>query len=193
MSTYKNPNVPLITNPYNVDNEIQVLQVALSDLAWLDKSYGKAETGRTEEGGKEIIYPEVYTSETKKQYQSCLPNNKLKSQSFFKVNEPVSINDAESFSDLNFTLNLSCIFWFNLEIIARDSPYDTLDYRFTEVLLAEVLDVLKMSGAIIENIYYSPSKVYEGYTLNHLEQQELKHPYSGFRIDLSTSFIQKCI
>jgi hypothetical protein len=194
MSTYKNPNIPTIATPYNVDAEIQRLQIALGNgLAWLDKSFAKAELGRTLEGEDEILYPEVYTGETRNPYQNCLPNNKLKSQSFFKVEEPVTTSEENAFIQNTFELNLSVIFWFNLKIIKRDAPYTALDYRFTELLLSEAMVVLRNADAIVKNVYYTPEEVYRGYTINHLKQQELKQPYSGFRIELKTSYLETCL
>ena len=198
MSSYKNPSTLTIASPVNVDAEIQRLRdVLAADLAWLDKSFGKAEMARTNEDGVDKLYPEVYTGETRKPYQNVLPNNKLKSQSFFKVNEPLLIADSDTTGGMmepnTFILNLGVIFWFDLHKISKEAPYTGLGYRFTEVLLGEVLQSLRLAGVKVKEVFYTPSQVFAGYTVNHLEQQELKQPYSGFRVEIETSFLETCL
>ncbi len=195
MSTYKNSNTLTIAEPYNVDAEVQKLQVALRDgIDWIDKSFGKAELARTEEGKKEILYPEVYTGEKRHPYQSVLPNNKLTSQTFFKVEEPVTVPEPRVMEDNTFTLRLSLICWYDIVKLEKGfARFQNLNYRFTELLLNEVKNVLKFEGVQVLNIFYTPEQVYAGYTINHLDRQTLKHPYAGFRIELLTSFIETCI
>lgn len=193
MISFKNPLVPIIVDPVNIDIPIQELQISLADgLPWLEKSFGRSwESVRKDTDGKIWTYPEVWQGPAT-DLLNCMPNDNLKSQSFFKVEEPINIvyyQDAR-YARMNAVINI--IFWFNLEVIDPD-----LDYRFIELLKGHAQRVLtntQFSTADFEilRIWEGANNVFKGYTIDQFKNQELVHPWGGFRFECNLNFLENC-
>lgn len=192
-NSFKNPLTPLITNPVNIDRPIQELQVELSSLGWLEKSFGRAYNSyRLDEAGKKIVYPEVWQG-LDKDLLNVMPNDNLKSQSFFRVHEPIQCKEFHPDGYSLMAATISIIFWFNLKEID-----DTIDYRYIEILKG-------MAQRKITNVQFSPSsdikilrvwdtaeQVFSGYDLTQHPAELLTHPYGGFRFESELSYIEDC-
>jgi len=130
MISFKNPLVPLIVDPVNIDTPIQEMQQALAvGLPWLQKSFGRSwESVKKDTDGKIWTYPEVWQGPND-DLMNCMPNDNLKSQSFFRVEEPIQVTqyDFQGFSRMN--ASVSIIFWFNLQVIDPDLDYRFIEYR----------------------------------------------------------------
>jgi len=190
--SYKNPTVPLITNPVNLDAAIQDVQVKLANgLSWLDASFGRAYTGSRKVENKDVFYPEVYQG--KKEYLDVSPNDNLIAQSFFDLKDPQEFERMGLYQDGQFTSNISIIFWMNLDRVKKAGTY-TYSHRFTEELKAQILNVLKLHcpNFILNKIYEEADEVYRGYTMDHVKQQTLKHPFAGFRFEGQLIFNEQC-
>lgn len=185
---YSNPLVPIITNPINLDREIQEIQLAIALIPWIDKSFGRARIGQRNDLQKPYLYPEVYKGNG--EYYNCLINDNLKASSFIRVGrgrvkDPINGFDSHS-RVMTYTLNL--IVWYDLKKI---DP--TKGYRFDEELKKDVMEVLRtLSSLKLLSIYDAPDEVFDGYSLDHTEWQTFKHPFGGFRFECELEFIEEC-
>jgi hypothetical protein len=188
--SYKVPNVPLIVDPVGIDAEIQAIQLILaSGLTWLEHSFGRAYTGAEMRDKRKYYYPEVYQGS--KEYLSVLPNDNFRSQSFFIVSDPEEVADYLHYTpNTSFAFKVSIVFWYNLDQIKKYEGY-IYQHRFTEELKRDILGVLKgVSSFVPERMFETPEEIYKGYSLDHVKEQTLKHPFGGLRIDGTLNFDQ---
>src|SRR5688572_32323109 len=123
MNSFKNPLIPLIDNPVNIDRPIQEIQVALGAMGWLEKSFGRSWMAVKSSHGfftdKKLYYPHVWQGldddgKKHKDLLEVLPNDNIKSQCFFKVNDPTTLVEYVPDGDSMLRNNVDIIFWFNL-------------------------------------------------------------------------------
>lgn len=199
MNSFKNPLVPLIVTPVGIDIPIQSLQVKLGALGWLEKSFGRSWIAvRQDNAGKVITYPEVWQGMTggkDRDLLDVMPNDNLKSQSFFKVEDPIDSLLYAQNEHMKKGATVNIIFWFNLREIDK-----TLDYRFIETLKSTAERAIvnhtfsAASQASIEIVrsWEDVGNVFRGYTFDAVKQQELIHPFGGFRIETRLTWTENC-
>lgn len=192
-ASFKNPLVPIIDDPVNIDAPIQEMQIALaSGLPWLEKSFGRSwESVRQDSVGKNWIYPEVWQGKGI-DLLDCMPNDNLPSQSFFRVEDPITIADYEFERYARMNAQISIIFWFNLEVI---DP--TLTYRYVEILKGQAQRVITNAAIetgtfTINKIWEGAANVFKGYTIDQFKNQELIHPWAGFRFECTLNYLENC-
>jgi|SRR6478736_6499192 len=192
MISFKNPTTPLIVNPVNIDTPIQEMQQSLASMGWLQKSFGRSwESIRKDTAGKLWTYPEVWQG-ADTDLLNCMPNDNLKSQSFFRVEEPIAVTDYEFMRFSRMEATVSIIFWFNLKVIDPD-----LDYRFIELLKGHAQQTITNTSCTdatwkINKIWEGANNVFKGYTIDQFQNQELVHPYGGFRFECTLNFLENC-
>jgi hypothetical protein len=194
VNSFKNPLVPLIDNPVNIDRPIQEMQQALAaGLPWLAKAFGRSwESSRKDPDGRIWIYPEVWQG-AGEDLLNVMPNDNLKSQCFFRVEDPIEVIDYTP-DNFNFMkADVSIIFWFDLRVIDPD-----LDFRYTELLKGMTQRILtetslSASGTFqIRRTWENADNVFRGYTIDKTRNQELIHPYAGFRFECDLFFYENC-
>lgn len=197
MNSFKNPLTPAIEQPVNLDRPIQEMRTALAGLPWLERAFGRSfnaiKSSPGSFGGKKVlVYPHVWQG-AGKDLLEVLPNDNLKSYSFFKVEQPIEVLEyvPDGFSIMR--ARVSIIFWFDLQRIDA-----TINYDFTELLQAEaqrvITSMLFSSGnsVKIEKIWHGAANVFKGYDLNELKDQELIYPRSGFRFETLVTYYENC-
>lgn len=199
MIGYNDPDVYFLTNPIGIDSEIQKIQIKFrNDLVWLQTAFGRAfrqEGTYTSQQGEKVpkkyFYPEVY--QKGREPISAMPNDNLKSACFFYTNDHGKPVDYKMLSYNSYTYKTSVVFWMNLKKIDPNK-----DFRFTEELKQDVLDVLRnCTSVVVLEIFENWENVLNNYSqLGNFKQysdnfkQYLKPPYSGFRIDFNLSFTE---
>lgn len=196
MNSFKNPLIPLIDNPVNIDRPIQEIQVELGALGWLEKSFGRSwlavKSSQGIFGDKKLYYPHVWQG-LEKDLLEVMPNDNIVSQSFFKVNDPVRVLEYSETSDSMMQANVDLIFWFNLK---RIDP--SIDYPYVELLKGQVLRAFKNvafspdSSLNVVAIHETAANVWRGYNINDLKDQDLIYPWGGFRFELELTFREDC-
>lgn len=194
MNSYKDPLVPLIVNPVNIDRPIQEIQQALAALGWLQKSFGRSfeSRKRVQDTGKIIVYPQVWQG-AGLDLLNVMPNDNLQAQSFFKVEDPIECINFRKDQYSQMRARISVIFWFNLERIAPGANYVIIELlkgsaqrAITEVTLSERCDIK------ILRVWEKVRDVFNGYTLDEVKDQELIFPFGGFRFECELTYIEDC-
>lgn len=171
--------IPLRQHPKLFDKLIQELQVGLADnLPWLAHSFGKAERLVKEIKWKRYFTPNLYIGYN--EYMNIEPDSRLGNYSFFTLDEPQVIRYARGERN-HITAPYSLIFWLDLRKIPDK------EQRNTESVKAEILHVL--NGMIlpregrfsVTNVYEKAENVFQGFTLDEIDNQYLMHPYCAFR------------
>ena len=186
--TYKNPiNLPLLTAPLGVDKVIQDLQIQLSELSWLDYSFGRAFIGKdNQQGGRDYTYPMLYSGNAN--YYDASPNDNIISQSFFVIDGDYSFNNYLINEQNLFTVPVSLIVWGNLKKISE------VDEHFGQVLLQQVLKVVNENNEfLVLSITDNEEDVFREFSVR-LEQTSLfYYPYFCYRIKMEAQVSEECI
>lgn len=198
-NSFKNPLTPVIADPVGIDRPIQELQQTLAALGWLEKSFGRSWLSYRQDvlNGKIVTYPQVWQGMDNGKDRDLLdvmPNDNLKSQSFFKVNDPIeTINYRKDlYSEKRAIVDI--IFWFNLREI-----HATVDYRFIELLKTQAEDAVRKHMFTVEawaNVelvrsWEDAANVFKGYTIPD-KRPQLIHPFGGFRLETRLTWRENC-
>lgn len=188
--TLKNPSVVLTPNAVGIDAAIQKIQIKLGQLTWLEKSFARAWTMPRNVAEKDRVEPVVYQGGS--EYYPVLPNDALKSYSFFTAPGPRAMENYQrnvSFGTYFFKDPVSIIFWLNLQQIDA-----TKDYIFKEELIKEVLNVLNRHASVeVQRVWDDKvDDIYRGFTLFQTHRDLLMYPFSAFKIDLLLSYQFDC-
>lgn len=191
--SYKNPAVPLIANPENLDRPIQELQIELGNkLPWLEKSFGRTWLAYRKQDDKDYLYPEAWGGEGEDP-QDLLCNDNLDAYSFFKVEDPGEYQEYASFMKNRICYTINIIFWINIE---RLNLIPT--YRATEPLKREITETIKNfafpshATLEIERIYEEARNVYRDYSIDMVSNQVLVYPHIGFRFECRLCYKEDC-
>lgn len=193
-NSFKNPLTPLIAEPVNIDRPIQELQQALAELPWLEKSFGRSFVAckKDADGKNTIVYPQVWQG-VGLDFLNVMPNDNLKSQSFFKVEDPIEFTEYVRDGQSMMRANVSVIFWFQYLRINPDA-----DHAFIELLKAQAQKTIStailssQSSVEIARIWEGAENVFRGYTIDKMANQELIWPFGGFRFEMLIDFMENC-
>ena len=184
--------IPIKENPQLFDKVIADIQKGLADnLNWLNYSFGRAERLVKMIGTKRVYTPNIYVSGN--DYLPVSPDSTLGNFSFFVLDDPQNI-DWQPGIQGDWKAPFSLIFWFNMRTITDD-----VNNRDTESIKAEILRILNggfrmRSGKItINKVYERAENIYQGFTLDEVDNQFLMHPYAGFRFTGEMFVEQPCL
>lgn len=175
-------NLPNITTPYLFDKVIGEMQQALkNNLPWLQHSFGRAERLIKVIDGKRIYTPNVYKGND--QYEVLLPDDRMRCFSFFVLSEPQEILNRVQ-NEIRIKAPFSLIVWFDLRLVEKVMQLP--DERNTEQVKEQILGVLntafpKKGSFTVQRIYERAENVFEGFTLDEVQNQFLMSPFAGFR------------
>ena len=182
---YKQPD-----RPYLFDKVIQGLQDALSDVTWLNHIFGRSERLVKMKDGIRYYTPNVYYG--KDEYLVLLPDNKaLGNYCFFVMEDPQTVSVPFNASN-RVRAPFSLIVWVDMRTVGA-----TYDDRNTEQLKEQILKTLRRAwirhGAItLERVYERAENIFEGYSLQEVDNQYLMSPFAGFRITGEMQIDEEC-
>lgn len=160
----------------------------LSQLTWLDNSFGRAWRIAKTQREKDYYFPAVYRDDNN--YIDVSPDQKLGNFSFFQINDP---NRYENYGDAfgKLTYNVSIIFWFDLRKIPG------AERRNTEMVKDQILKTIystpfTSSNINITNIYETARNIYREYNIEEIDNQFLMQPFAGFRFEGELIIQQIC-
>lgn len=202
-NSFKHPIIYTIETPVNIDRPIQELQHAFTALPWLEKIYGRTYLSyRSDSKGKLITYPEAWqgvegVKPRTRDLINVMPNDNLNSQIFFRVDDPINVLNYAPDNRNQMRATLQIIVWFNLDFINKtlDSP---LTYRYTEILKSQIQQAITScqftpySSITVLRVYEEAENVFRGYTIDKVKQQELVHPWGGFRFECELTYQEDC-
>ena len=182
-----NRDITLLSNPVGIDYVIQNIQLALSSIPWLQKSFGKSLRYTEEREGSDYLIPKTYYKN--KEYTPLDPDDTVKAFSFLYEDDPSSVTGIGK-TRINTTLNL--VVFANLKLI------DTKDELFIEELINDVYSVLldrknmKVYNSIdnVNNIFKWLPNAYADFSIS-TEKKWIKENYASFRISIDVVYKQK--
>lgn len=182
---YKQP-----ARAYLFDRVIQGLQDALGGLSWLTHVFGRSERLVVMKDGMRRYTPNVYYG--RDEYIQLLPDNKeLGNYCFFVMEEPQTISVPYGTSN-RVKAPFSLIVWVDMRTVGA-----TYDDRNIEKLKEQVLKTVRRAwlrhGAVVmERVYERAENVFQGYSLDEVDNQYLMAPFAGFRITGEMQIDEEC-
>ena len=175
-------NLPKHTTPYLFDKVIGELQEDLKNsLTWLDASFGRAERLVKTIDGKRVYTPNVYKGGD--QYELLLPDDRLGCFSFFVLHEPQEMLNRMQM-EVRIKTPFSLIVWVDMRRVEKKMSMP--DDRNSEYVKEQVLSVIQRAristgSVLVTKIYERAENVFEGFTLDEVQNQFLMSPFAGFR------------
>lgn len=198
--TLKNPSAPTIDNPIpiGIDGSIQRLQLALSNLGWLQKSFGRARPiPRMLDNKIKVVEPMVYQGS--QEYYPAMPNDNLKSYSFWRVQSQRNVQNYSPNNNIGGTFIfqdlVDLIVWVDLKALDyTPGGEDNKDFIYLEFLIRDVLIVLnKDPNTQVLRIFDDKAEtIFSGYNLQDIKRDLLMYPYAGFRIEMNLRYQYQC-
>jgi hypothetical protein len=168
--------------PYLFDKLINELQQTLKDnLPWLNHSYGRCERLIKSIDGRRYYTPNVYKGND--QYEVLLPDDRKGCYSFFVLHEPQEMVRKMQ-TEIRVKAPFSLIVWVDMRQVEKVMQLG--DQRNTEYVKEQVIGVLqtaftKKGSFTVERIFERAENVFEGFTLDEVQNQFLMSPFAGFR------------
>lgn len=187
-------NLPIHTTPYLFDKVIGQLQEDLKEgLQWLDCSFGRAERLVKTVDGKRIYTPNVYKSGD--QYELLLPDDRLGCFSFFVLSEPQEVLNRMQ-TEVRIKTPFSLIVWVDMRRVEKTMSMP--DERNSEYVKEQVLSILGTArltkGSVsVSKIYERAENVFEGFSLDEVQNQFLMSPFAGFRFQGEMIVTNDCV
>lgn len=196
--SYTSPNINAgAVVKIGLDAPIEAIRLAMANIAWISKSFGRAMTFREPDNntGKLIRVPKVY--EDGGEYINVLPNDSIFSDgvaasSFIRVVGPETYEIFEANTGSIKSAKLAIIVWADLKKI---DPVK--DYIFTEELKAEIEAEVKKVHYVKELVEWIDERaedVFNGYDLDSSDfnTEYLMYPYAGIRLELTVNYPESC-
>lgn len=178
---------------YLFDKVIQGIQDGLGSLTWMQHIFGRAER-LTKMGvnGQRLAFPAVYLKNG--EYIPLVPDNtELGNYSFFVLDDPQMVTVPMG------TMNrvkapFSLIVWVDTRTIESGQASDT---RNTEYIKEQLLKAvrrawLRHGSVTVERIYQQADNVFQGFTLDEVDNQYLMAPFAGFRLTGEMIIDEEC-
>lgn len=179
-----------IEKPALFDRCICSLQDGLvKELPWLDHCFGRVERLVKETNGMRRYTPNIYLG--KDEYLLLLPDQGLGNFCYFVMDDPEDVQwNVGERSRLQGTFSL--VVWVDMRTVEDD------DTRNTEAVKAQILRALNggiwvRSGSIsVEEIYSRAENVFNGFTLDEVDNQFLMSPFAGWRFEGTITINDEC-
>jgi len=189
---YKTPNIPVFENLIGIEKLIQDLQVIISELDWLDYSFGLAKAVNIGIEDEDMA-PVVYTGVTSDSMDvRPWPDDAYKSYSFWLLTEADefmyydNVNAHRRFPKIQQPVAL-IVCLDNSKISANQ------DFNITHCLcreeLVDKLNTKNMSKGIfqIASVLQNTPAVFDGFDVT-----ELREPYSWLRVEGLITYTKDC-
>lgn len=196
MILLQDPNIPVATNPVEIDAAIiDILSELNTQLSWLSNGYGRAYKNRDARNGGILFFPEIYlgTQNNSQRYLNVTPDNDKGGSCFFFVSrETITEFQTGMYGYLNYQVGI--IFSCNMQLI-QSTLLSTEIYQQT--LIAQVRNVLsrqllgKSYKLTIQSIEYLLENVFTEFNIQDESQVE-KAPFTHFRVNCSIVLPEAC-
>lgn len=162
-------------------------------LPWLAYSYGRAERLIKTIEGKRIYTPNIYLGND--QYDVILPDDRRGCYSFFVLSEPQEVLNRMQ-TEVRIKSPFSLIVWADMRIVEK--TMNMPDERNTEYIKEQVLSAISTArlhnGAVsVSRIYQRAENVWEGFTMDEIQNQYMMSPFAGFRFTGEMIVTNDCI
>ena len=170
------------------DRPIQDLQRALAaNVSYLTHVFGRCERLVKEVNGQRRYTPNVYRG--KDDYILLTPDNRdLGNYAFFVLDEP------ERFGVFpRMRAPFSLIVWVDMRTFEQNDDRNIFQLEMDILRVVSGHGVLRQGSVSVEMVYHKAENVFEGFTLDEVDNQFLMSPYCGLRLQGELIINEDCI
>jgi hypothetical protein len=166
--------------PKLFDHVIQGVQDGIAELSWMNHIFGRAERLVKMVEGRRYYSPNVYAG--KEEYILLTPDNtELGNYCFFVMEEPQMVSLPMGVTN-RIRSPFSLIVWVDMRKVGEQK-----DIRDTEAVKEAILKAVRRSwikkGSVtLERIYERAENVFNGFSLDEVDNQFLMAPFWGMRV-----------
>ena len=174
------------------DRPIQDLQRSIgAKLLFMDHIFGRCERLIKEIDGRRIYSPNVYKGND--EYILLTPDNTdLGNYCFFVREEPEQMAvDAGLHSRLRAPFSL--VVWVDLRTVEDDDQRNVYDLELKVLDAISSPGVLRSGGITVSRVYHRAENVFEGFTLDEVQNQFLMSPFFGLRVQFELLVDEDCV
>lgn len=179
------------SSPKLFDRPIQDLQQTLAaKCLWIDHAFGRCERLAKEIDGRRLYTPNVYAGMD--EYILLTPDNtELGNYCFFVREEPEQIAMNMGIQN-RLKAPFSLVVWLDMR------TFEDTDERDIYALEQQVLDAIGTPGAMrhggmeVTRIYHKAENVFDGFSLDEVDNQFLMSPYYGIRVQMEILVDEEC-
>ena len=194
--SYVAPIVPTFNGTKNIERVVQKLQTILaSELTWLSYSFGLAERFVSQGESGAYIYPATFI--TGQDHYDCLPNDKFKAFSFWRLNDPSELDHSDPNAYERWPYIVSDV---DLVIFANISKIDnqTSQYVTRSKMRQDIINTL--SNKIPGDFKLTPLRIYENdmteiysdYSIDQIDNLKKQLPYWAIKVNCELRYLPDC-
>lgn len=169
----------------------QTRKALAENIGWLDKAFGRAERlVKYDASGRRVYTPAAHLSGN--EYAYLTPDSRIGNFCFFWLNDPQAVDWVQN-QQVGVEATFSIIFWWDYRRIYNDCGTRDIDNVKKQVL--DLLNggfLLRRGRIKINRIYELAENIYQGFTLDEVDNQFLMHPYGGMRLEGTLSVKESC-
>ena len=195
---YKKPQVPTFTLK-GIDDKLQDLQSIVSNLSWLDYSFGACEHAHREEDEKITVYPAQWIN-NRTDYVDLRPfPADIYSYAFWDYSDPADVmynNKETEYSKRQFAhylYDVACIFVMKIDQIDNSATYNETKSKLRQDIInifeTNLIDI-NFHFWITAIIEKDIEKIFKGFTIDAPERWIF--PNQAFRIEGNVLFKRAC-
>ena len=177
--------------PKLFDRAVQDLQNALAaKCLFLDHIFGRCERLVKEVEGRRVYFPNVYKGGD--EYILLTPDNTdLGNYCFFVREDPEEI--AANFGVFNrWKCPFSLVVWVDMRRVEDADERDVHGFEGKIMDAIGAPSALRHGGMEIQRVYHRAESVFDGFTLDEVDNQFLMSPYYGLRVSFELWIDDEC-
>ena len=174
------------------DGAINAIADALADnLGWLSFVFGRAERLCTVVNGRKFYTPNAFVGG--KEYNQLLPDDIRGNYCFFYLSDPQTTELNRTGRQILYTTPFSLVVWVDYRRIEQE-----YGQRNSERLKMDILNLLNnhvfmRNGTFtINRVYERAENVWQGFTVDETDNQNMMSPFGGFRFDGEINVKSNC-
>ena len=189
--SYKTPTIPSLTLK-GLDKKIQEIQILLSGLSWLDKSFGLADRIVELKDNSPYIYPATFETNTIDPVP-LMPCDTWGAYCFWTG------GDSEFDFNIDFppknpiiTVSVSCIFYINVRGVDSSTNYKETKTKLREDIF-NFFNTVQVNKLVATTFIEDDiTKVFAGFSIEQVENKFKMYPRWACKMDLELSYRDDC-
>ena len=179
-------------SPKLFDRPIQDIQRSIAKkLLFIDHVFGRCERLAKESDGRKVYTPNVYAG--RDEYILLTPDNTdLGNYCFFVREDPEQM--VEGFGNHGrMRCPFSLVVWLDMRTIEDEDERNVYDVELKVLDAVASPGVLRSGGLTVNRLYHRAENVFDGFTLDEVDNQFLMSPFFGLRVQMELWVDEDCV
>lgn len=177
-------------NAVLLDAVIEEINEQMADnLPWLTNIFGKVERLIERVNGRNYYSANIHIKGN--EYMRIAPDSELGNFTFFVADEPEYI-EYNRYDQTHFRTPVSLVVWVDMRTIpsGEERNIEGVKQEITRFLNGGLF--LRSGRFFVTKIYNKAESIFEGFTLEEIDNQFLMQPYCGWRFEGEIELLDTC-